>query len=142
MKFFNLIKAYILFIVIVTSSCGKNSDDNIIIEPAGSAEYFINNETNKDIVIIYQKSEELGFEIDTTDVIEKNTSLKIFEDGIIGVNPVPKNSFSEIKFYESQDLINTFSILSPVENEDWTVINQDLGSSGYGLTTYEIKLTD
>jgi hypothetical protein len=33
-------------------------------------------------------------------------------------------------------------MLSPVENEDWTVINQDLGSSGYGLTTYEIKLTD
>lgn len=142
MKFFNLIKAFILFIVITTSSCGKNSDDNIIIEPAGSAEYFINNETDKDIIIIYQKSEELGFEIDTTDVIEKNTSFKIFEDGIIGVNLVPKNSFSEIKFFEFPDLIDPFLSLSPVKNEDWTIINQDLESSGYGITTYEIKLTD
>ena len=142
MHFFNSNKIYVFFLVIILSNCSNNNDDNIIVEPAGSAAYFINNETTKDLIVIYQKSEELGLEIDTTNVIEKNTSVKILEDAIFGVNPVPINSFREIKFYESSDLDNPIITLSPVENEDWTVINQDFGSSGYGLTTYEIKLTD
>lgn len=142
MGFINLNKIYLVFAVIILSNCSKNDNDTIIIEPAGSAEYFINNGTNKDIIIIYQTSKELGFEIDTTQIIKKNTSLKIFQDGLIGVNPVPVNSFSEIKFYESIDLINSFLTLLPVKNEDWTITNQNLDSSGYGLTTYEIKLTD
>ncbi|PKG43741.1 hypothetical protein [Psychroflexus sp. MES1-P1E] len=144
MKFLNSIKEYILLIILIfiISSCNKNNDDNIIVDYGGAAQYFINNQTAKNIIIIFQKSEELGLEIDTTNVIEKNTSSKILEDAIIGANPVPKNSFREIKIYESTDLNNPFIILSPVENEDWTIISQDLGSSAYGLTTYEIKLTD
>jgi hypothetical protein len=142
MNFFHLIKASVVVTAITISSCNKNIEEPVVVEPAGSAKYLINNQTNKDIVVIYKKSEELGFEIDTTAVIKKHTSLKIFEDGIIGVNPAPKNSFSEIKFYESHDLINPLSVLSPVKNDDWTLLSQVLSSSGYGTTTYEIKLTN
>lgn len=140
MKFLKLNNIYLLLLTLILSNCSKN--ENIITEPAGSAQYFINNETNKDIIIIYKTSKELGFETDTTQIIQKNTSLKIFEDGLIGVNPAPENSFSEIRFYESSDLVNSFATLLPVVNEDWSIINQNLDRSGYGLTTYEIKLID
>lgn len=140
MKFLKLNNIYLLLLALILSNCSKN--ENIITEPAGSAQYFINNETNKDIIIIYKTSKELGFETDTTQIIQKNTSLKIFEDGLIGVNPAPENSFSEIRFYESSDLVNSFATLLPVVNEDWSIINQNLDRSGYGLTTYEIKLID
>lgn len=132
--------SFFLITIICLVSCNNTDDDQVITEPAGSAEYFINNQTNTDIIIIFQRSEGLGSEIDTSNVIESNTSLKILEDGIIGVNPVPENSFDEIKFYESSDLNNPFSILSPVENEDWTITDEDIGTSGYGLTVYEIIL--
>lgn len=140
MKFLKLNNIYLLLLALILSNCSKN--ENIITEPAGSAQYFINNETNKDIIIIYKTSKALGFETDTTQIIQKNTSLKIFEDGLIGVNPAPENSFSEIRFYESSDLVNSFATLLPVVNEDWSIINQNLDRSGYGLTTYEIKLID
>lgn len=140
MKFLKLNNINLLLLALILSNCSKN--ENIITEPAGSAQYFINNETNKDIIIIYKTSKALGFETDTTQIIQKNTSLKIFEDGLIGVNPAPENSFSEIRFYESSDLVNSFATLLPVVNEDWSIINQNLDRSGYGLTTYEIKLID
>jgi len=133
--------AFLSIVLFLNVSC-TDDDENIIIDFGGSAEYFINNQTSNDVIVIFQKSEELGLEIDTTNVIERNTSIKILDDFIIGVNPVPDNSFKEIKFYISTDINNPFLVLTPVENEDWTPINQNLGSSGYGLTTYEIKLTD
>lgn len=145
MRILKLIKKNSLLPVlfVILWSCDyNNGDDDMITESVGSAEYFINNQMGTDIILIYRKSEELGFEPDTTHVIERNTSIKILEDGIIGVNPVPENSFSEIKIYESSDLNNPIKILSPVKNDDWSLIDQDLGSSGYGLSTYEMKLTN
>ena len=134
--------SFILIASISLISCNKNENDQIITEPSGSAEYFIKNQSNKNIVIIYQKSEELGLEIDTSGIIGPNSSMKILEDGIIGVNPVPENSFKEMKLYESSDLNNPLSILSPIQNEDWTITDQNIGDSGYGLTIYEITYID
>ena len=42
-------------------SCNDNDDNQIVVDYAGSADYFINNKTTKDLVLIFKKTEELGF---------------------------------------------------------------------------------
>ncbi|WP_156339989.1 hypothetical protein [Nonlabens sp. YIK11] len=132
----------LLFAMFLLFSCSDTDDDIIIIDSGGSSEYFLNNQTNKRIIAIFQKSESLGLEIDTTDIVEINTSKEIFQDFMIGVNPMPTDSFNEIKFFEADDLDNPILILSPIQNQDWTLKTQDLNDSGYGLSTFEFTITN
>lgn len=144
MSISNFIQKSMLLLILIFSivSCNQdNDDDNLVTDPGGSADYFINNETAMDIVVIFQKSEPLGSEIDTTDVIERDASVKIFRDVILGDNPTPEDSYKEIKFFESPDLENPFKVLLPIDNEDWTIVSKDFDSIDfYGNTIYEIKL--
>ncbi|MFV8226452.1 hypothetical protein [Christiangramia aquimixticola] len=135
-------KFLLLFIGLGIVSCNQEDDGELINEPAGIAEYFINNQTEKDLIVIFQKSESLRAETDTSNVISPNSSIEIFKDWGFGINPVPEYSFNELKFYEARDLTNPIHTISPVENEDWTITDQDLGESGYGLTIYELGFSE
>lgn len=134
---------YLALLVLAVSliSCDKNDDEGVVSDAAGYAEYYINNQTDIDLVAIFEKSEDLGSEIDTTEILSAKNSLKILEDAIIGVNPVPADSFMEIKFYDAENL-NSEPLLtiSPVGNEDWVITGQDFGTSRYGSTIYELIL--
>lgn len=82
MSISNFIQKSMLLLILIFSivSCNQdNDDDNLVTDPGGSADYFINNETAMDIVVIFQKSEPLGSEIDTTDLIERDASVKSLE---------------------------------------------------------------
>ncbi|WP_245535936.1 hypothetical protein [Psychroflexus torquis] len=136
-------KLLLILILVLSVSCSDNDDDGqIVVDYAGSANYFINNETTKDLILIFEKTEELGSEIDTTTVISSNISLLILEDSVIGLNPLPEDSFEEIEVYEASNLSDPLLTFSPVNNEDWTITSQELGDSGFGLTSHEIILTD
>ncbi|EMY80922.1 hypothetical protein pgond44_10186 [Psychroflexus gondwanensis ACAM 44] len=139
-KILNLL---IILVLVLLVSCSDNDDNGqIVVDEVGSVEYFINNKTTKDLVLIFEKSEELGSEIDTTRVISSDISLLILEDSVIGQNPVPEDSLEEIKIYEASNLSDPLSTFSPVNNEDWTITSQELGDYGFGLTSYEIIITD
>ena len=139
-KILNLL---IILVLVLLVSCSDNDDNGqIVVDEVGSVEYFINNKTTKDLVLIFEKSEELGSEIDTTRVISSDISLLILEDSVIGQNPVPEDSLEEIKLYEASNLAVPLSTFSPVNNEDWTITSQELGNYGFGLTSYEIIITD
>jgi hypothetical protein len=139
-KILNLL---IILVLVLLVSCSDNDDNGqIVVDEVGSAEYFINNKTTKDLVLIFEKSEELGSEIDTTRVISSDISLLILEDSVIGQNPVPEDSLEEIKIYEASNLAVPLLTFSPVNNEDWTITSQELGNYGFGLTSYEIIITD
>jgi hypothetical protein len=137
-----ILKLLLILVFVLSVSCSDNDDGQIVVDYAGSADYFINNKTTKDLVLIFEKTEELGSEIDTTTVISSTISLLILEDSLFGQNPVPENSFEEIKVYEASNLSDPLLTFSPVDNEDWTITSQELGDSGFGLTSYEIILTD
>ena len=135
-----------LFITLVLISIGCSQDDNdpeVINEPAGSAEYFINNLSTKNLDIVFVKSVELGFGIDSTKTVTSQEVLKIFQDGIIGVNPKPTNSFKEIRFFDASNTSDEplFEI-TEINNNDWIITEQDLGDSGYGLTKYQLTISD
>jgi hypothetical protein len=139
-KILNLL---IILVLVLLVSCSDNDDNGqIVVDEVGSVEYFINNKTTKDLVLIFEKSEELGSEIDTTRVISSDISLLILEDSVIGQNPVPEDSLEEIKIYEASNLAVPLLTFSPVNNEDWTITSQELGNYGFGLTSYEIIITD
>ena len=139
-KILNLL---LILVLVLLVSCSDNEDDSqIVVDYAGSANYFINNKTTKDLILIFEKTEELGSEIDTTRVISSDISLLILEDSVIGQNPVPEDSLEEIKIYEASNLAVPLSTFSPVNNEDWTITSQELGNYGFGLTSYEIIITD
>jgi hypothetical protein len=136
-----ILKLVLILILVLSVSCSDN-DDQIVVDYGGSAYYFMNNKTTKDLVVIFQKTEELGSEIDTTTVIPSTISLLILEDFLFGQNPVPEDSFEEIKVYEASNLSDPLLTFSPVNNEEWTITSQELGDFGFGLTSYEIILTD
>jgi hypothetical protein len=137
-----ILKLLLILVLVLSVSCSDDDDGQIVVDYAGSADYFINNKTTKDLVLIFEKTEELGYEIDTTTVISSTISLLILEDSLFGQNPVPENSFKEIRVYEASNLSNPLLTFSPVDNDDWTITSQELGDSGFGLTSYEIILTD
>jgi len=138
-----ILKLLLILVLGLFVSCSDNyNNSQIVVDQVGSAEYFIDNKTTKDLILIFKKSEELGSEIDTTRVISSDISLLILEDSVIGLNPLPEDSLEEIKLYEASNLADPFLTFSPVDNEDWTITSQELGDSGLGLTSYEIILTD
>ena len=136
----------LLPLVFITLLFSCNSEENevntLIIEPAGAAQYYINNKTDIDFTIVITTSVELGSIDSTTTALNKQSTL-IYTDGIIGVNPVPTNTFKDIQFYSTIDGTQTLLLeFSPVSNDDWNIIEQDLGETGYGLTKYEMLLTE
>ena len=138
-----ILKLLLILVLGLFVSCSDNyNNSQIVVDQVGSAEYFIDNKTTKDLILIFKKSEELGSEIDTKRVISSDISLLILEDSVIGLNPVPEDSLEEIKLYEASNLADPLLTFSPVDNEDWTITSQELGDSGLGLTSYEIILTD
>lgn len=144
MTIFKSISTYSFLLVIAINliSCDKNDDEtNKIDGPAGEAEFMIRNQLNKDVVAVYKlpSNSEEEF-IDTTETISSNNSLKFFETASFGSNPTPEDSFMEIEVYEASNMANPILTLSPLENNDWEVIDQDLEDSGYGLTIYEYVL--
>ncbi|WP_031425042.1 hypothetical protein [Flavimarina sp. Hel_I_48] len=78
---------------------------------------------------------------DSSKTVIANSRLEVFTDGDIGINPAPEDSFSKLEFYTSTNDSAVLTI-DPVLNEDWKVIEQDLGDSGFGLITYEYTVTN
>ncbi|MDZ7693767.1 MAG: hypothetical protein U5K69_22055 [Balneolaceae bacterium] len=131
-----------LFVAFLMVSCSDNNSSSVIEEPAGSAQYVIENQSNRDLKVVFTKSPQLNSEIDTTSTIVSKTAEIIFEDGIIGVNPKPSDSFSKIEFYKTSDISSPVYAINQINDEQWRIVSKDYGESGYGLTIYELSITD
>lgn len=131
----------LLPLMIVFISCAGNQTDALVIEPAGSADYYINNQSSSDLSVVFVTSPELGSKTDSS-VVAVNRSLKILDDGIIGVNPRPEDSISKLTFYNPERSTEPVFIFDPVTNGEWDVIGTDFDETGYGLTKYQLTITD
>ena len=129
---------FCLVATLLQTSCG----DKEIFEPAGAAEYLINNQTSDELRVTFITSQELGLmTTDDLDEIAVGQSLLVHTDGIIGVNPQPTDSFSQITITRANDTQQSFT-LSPIDNQLWEVLERNLGDTGYGLTIYQLTVTD
>lgn len=138
------------FLVILLVCIGCNSDDEnngiIISDPVGSSIYIINNQSDTVLDITFVTSIELGLETMFVDNdVQTVASIQIFQDSIIGTNPAPENSFSEISFFDATvDDTDAILILDPINNEDWEIIEQTFfdDSNTLALTTYQLTITN
>ncbi len=125
---------------IVILSC-QDDPTECCIETVGSAYYFIKNESASELKVSFVTSSELGLQkVDSTNLIPSNSILKILEDGIIGVNPEPSNSFSTLTFLRISD--SSEYIISTIINRNWEVISRDFEPGEYGLTEYQLTISD
>lgn len=122
-------------------SCTQNQTDSLIYEPAGSADYYINNQSSTDLKVIFITTSVLGSKTDSS-VVGANSTSKIMDDGIIGVNPRPEDSISILTFYNSEKSAEPVFTVDPVTNEEWEIIGTDFDDTGYGLTEYEFTITN
>lgn len=122
-------------------SCTQNQTDSLVFEPAGSANYYINNQSSSDLKVIFITTPELGSKTDSSVVVVNSTS-KILDDGIIGVNPRPEDSISKISFYKPGETEEPAFTVDPVTNAEWEITGSDIDETGYGLTEYEFTITD
>tara|TARA_R110002049_G_scaffold6302_1_gene40223 strand:+ start:182 stop:643 length:462 start_codon:yes stop_codon:yes gene_type:complete len=130
-----------LFLGMALSSCLDNSTDSKpIIEPSGSADYYINNQTSIALNLIYRIS---GNSADSSKTIPKESSTKFFRDGIFGANPSPSRSLDKIVFYKgssnSSELILT---IKPIKDDQWNITEEKgFEESEYGFRKYELTIT-
>ncbi|GAB4232986.1 MAG: hypothetical protein Tsb0034_06030 [Ekhidna sp.] len=132
---------FILGALLLMVRCSKDEEGiACCVEPVGSAAYYFTNQTSEDIMVEFTLSEELGRQVvDTLPPLEGESTTLILTDGIIGVNPLPSNSFSEIRVYSIGDSQHPLKTISPIKNEDWNVVSSERNESGYGLTEYEYR---
>ena len=126
----------LIFLFFITTSC-KNNDNGPMIEEAGSANYFILNNSSSEIRVEFTTSTELGSEKIAFGVIRQGDRKEIFKDGIIGQNPRPTSSFSEITFVLGDSSGETTYVYSPIIDEDWRITFEDFSSGNYGTRFYE-----
>lgn len=111
----------------------------IISEPAGAAHFYLKNETDQDLIIAFETSFGLGNQLDSGQVLTTQDSLLILEDGIIGQNPQPDDSFSWIRLYTLASPSIYFA-LDPIANEPWVITGKEDFVDGYGLTLYTLTI--
>jgi len=134
--FFHIFIGAIMLVLL--NSCNRG----LIEEPAGSAEYFINNQTTGALSVSFIKSQELGLiSVDTISSIKTGFSRLIFMDGIIGTNPQPSDSFSELNLVSENKIIDTLRIIG-TDNNLWEVIDSNIDDSGFGLRKFELMVND
>ncbi|MEZ4799086.1 MAG: hypothetical protein R2809_04745 [Flavobacteriales bacterium] len=107
-------------------------------EPVGSAEYFYVNTSDTTVHIYCTLLPQLGNKIVEVDVLPGETK-SIFQDGIIGVNPSPADTFKSIKITLSSN--REILIEKEAINNSWKAETPDRkDGESYYHTNYYLSL--
>jgi hypothetical protein len=117
------------------AACGSDP----VVEPAGSAKYFLGNHTSRSLRVEAVLSPELGGARTTLATVVPGAVSELFTDGAIGQNPRPEDTFASMFFFRSDTSAQVFA-QDPVVNGAWVAERQD--SETYGRTHFSLKLQD
>jgi len=140
----NITTLFLVCMMVALVGCLDNtgSDPEPVVEPAGSADYYINNQSSVDFSIIYTKK---GAQVaDTFQTVTVDSSTKFLRDGHYGNNPSPSTSFTKIEFYEGDpDTSMPIFTIDPVVDDAWSII-EEKGFEDYelGFRVYELVITE
>ncbi|MEN1784760.1 MAG: hypothetical protein AAGF77_06420 [Bacteroidota bacterium] len=126
----------LLLLSLIITAC-RNADDDLIVEPAGAASYFIKNNSSSDISVAFTTFGAPGTSPQIYGTIPAGDRQEIFKDGSFGFNPMPRDSFGEITFSWIDVDGETTVVYSPIVNEDWEITFEDFESGDYGVRFYE-----
>ncbi len=130
----------LLSLILLLLACSEE-EPLVISEPAGAAHYYLKNETGQDLILAFETSFGLGNQLDSGRILTTQDSLLILEDGIIGQNPLPDDSFSWIRLY-TQASPSLYYALDPIANEPWLITGKEGFVDGYGLTLYTLTIPE
>jgi hypothetical protein len=143
----NFLSLLLLGILFFACSKLKVGPEGPMVEPVGSGHYFIENQSNVPLtavfpIPVYNFSKDKFEDIDSTISIAGYGRTLLFKDeGIFGVNPTPKQSFKEIRFYKTVAGNNSLAFeINPIKNEDWVQVIKSRDKYGYGLTEYSFTI--
>mgnify|MGYP006277146569 CR=1 FL=1 len=108
-----------LILISLSTFCSCYNDFK---EPAGYANYYFENQSNDEVYLNYQISEEDGGETRLTSIIYADSTVNFHIDQMTGQNPRPELSFQWIKIYTKvNDTTDVLSVeLDPVPDSLWT----------------------
>jgi hypothetical protein len=132
----------LIFSVVTFFGCmGNNTGNKPIVEPAGSADYYINNKSSFALNVVYTRQHS---QVDSSKKVPADTSIKVLRDGGFGINPTPSTSFSKIICYkDTKDTSKAVLTINPVKDDKWNIIEKKgFENSDYGYTKYELVITD
>ena len=133
------LKSIVCCIILVLSIWSCNNDPTG--EHGGIAAYYVHNQSDFDLDIEFLTGPGLGSMIDSSKSVNSNSFILILEDGIIGGDPKPSDSFSSLKLFTSVDTTKKLVFkLDPVDDESWDILDQNLGPSGNDSTTYQLLI--
>jgi hypothetical protein len=117
-------------------ACTHMDTETPIGEPAGSADYFLDNRTDRSLTIDWTVSPELGSETRRAGPVAAGQVLAFESDGIIGVNPLPHDTFASLRLLDEAG--NVVYRQEPIDNDAWIVERTDDLDYGHANATLVI----
>lgn len=103
----------------------------------GHGDFIIQNWSGKSIRVEITKVAQLGGEMDTSEIIQPDSSMTIFSDAIIGSNVTPQTSLTRMKIYnDSNGILILLYSQNPIEESKWTIEKQYSGDFGNTKNTF------
>jgi hypothetical protein len=118
-------------------ACSSEPDEPID-EPAGSADYFLDNQTDHALTIEWTTSAALGSQTRRAGPVAAGQRLQFEEDGIIGVNPLPVDTFASLRLED--DAGSVVYRQEPIDDDAWVVERTD--DASYGHANITLVITD
>ena len=110
------------------------------IDYGGSGDFIVHNKSNKLIRVEITKVSQLGGDLDTSELIESDSSRIVLSDAIIGSNVTPQRSISSMKIFE--DSIGSMILLytqDPIDESKWLIQKQYSGDFGYTRNVFNFN---
>ena len=106
--------------------------------PAGYANYYFDNQTNKELFLEYKLSERQDEEVRLTSIIYPDSMVHFHSDKMTEENPTPKTSLQWLKIYEKVNDTTDALVteINPMSDTLWTsekVTDFDIGERNWFL---------
>jgi hypothetical protein len=109
-----------------------------IDEEWGLADYFLDNRTDRSLIIDLTLSPERGGHTRQTDPVAAGEVFPFEADGIIGVNPLPWDTFASLRLVDEAG--NVVYRQDPIDNDAWIVERVD--DEEYGRSFITLVITN
>lgn len=127
-----------LIALLALAGCGDDGEP-IADGPAGSATYYVENQTEEDIDVEWVTSPQLGERTESAGPISPGSRAELLTDGSFGINPRPPDSFSQLRLLIAGVLVY---VQDPVATAEWTVVQQSENDYHHADITLSIGTDD
>lgn len=127
-------KPFLLLTIILLGGCSPN---RVEIDYGGNGDFIVHNKSIVPIRVVITKVPQLESSIDSSAVIQPDSSRIILTDAIIGVNVTPQTSLSDMEILT--DSAGTWILRysqNPIDESKWKIEKRYSGDFGHTDNTF------